>query len=56
MNETTLSDLIARLTAIRDATPGAGSLRVVFSLAHLDVESVTVERPDGHDAFVVVVA
>lgn len=55
MNETTLDALILQLTAIRDATPGAGSLRVVFSLAHLDVESVTVERPDGHESYVVVI-
>lgn len=56
MNETTLDAIILRLTAIRDATPGAGSLRVVFSLAHLDVERVAVERPEGHESYVVVVS
>lgn len=56
MNETTLSDLIAHLIRLRDSAPGAGDLRVVYSLAHLDVETVRIARPEGHSGYVVVVS
>jgi len=52
--ETTVDELIAQLTSIRDETTGAGSLRVVYSLAYLDVEGVRVERPNGHGMYYVV--